>query len=151
VIVGMSHTSFTVSDLDRSIAFYRDLLGFELVGTIRRRAEWIKEMTSLPQADLRIAGLRLEGGDHLLELIEYVSPRGEGPRAFSTNDVGRAHVGFTVTEIHAEYRRLSDAGVEFLSPPVRVGEPPSLGMWAAYFRDPDGIPLELQQPVADRP
>lgn len=143
-ITGLSHTSFTVSNLDRSIGFYRDVLGLEVVMTMERRAQWIAEMTGFDGAALHIAVLRWPGEEHFLELIEYVVPRGDGV-ASATNVVGSAHLGFFVDDINAEYERLSAAGVHFVAPPVRVVEPPSAGAWAAYFRDPDGIPLELQQ------
>jgi catechol 2,3-dioxygenase-like lactoylglutathione lyase family enzyme len=143
-IVGVSHTSFTVSNLVQSIAFYRDLIGLELVTTIERKMPWIAEMTGFTGATLKLAVLRWPGEMHMLELIEYEAPRG---RRFtlSTNDVGSTHLGFVVTDIHAEYKRLVAAGVEFVAAPVRVTEPPSQGAWAAYFRDPDGLALELQQ------
>jgi catechol 2,3-dioxygenase-like lactoylglutathione lyase family enzyme len=143
-IGGVNHTSFTVSSLDRSIAFYQDVLGLELVTTIERRAPWIAVMTGLDGARLRIAALRSPGTEHVVELVEYEQPRGE-QLTLPTNAVGCAHLGFVVDDIDAEYRRLRDAGVEFVSPPVRVTEPPSVGTRAAYFRDPDGIPLELQE------
>jgi catechol 2,3-dioxygenase-like lactoylglutathione lyase family enzyme len=118
----ISHTSFTVSDLDRSIAFYRDLFGLELRATIGE-----------------------PDGGHVLELIEYVSPRGAPPRPIPTNDVGAAHVCFEVEDLHAEVERLHAAGAVFVGEVVQVTEPPGAGGWAAYFRDPDGIPLELHQ------
>lgn len=149
-VVAMNHTSFTVSDLERSIAFYRDVLGFELLRTIRRRQPWIAEMTGFPGADLKIGVLQLGDREHLLELIEYVSPPGTRPHRVPTNDVGAAHVSFSVTDIDAVHRRLADAGVEFLSPPITITEQPSAGARAAYFRDPDGIPLELQQAAPER-
>jgi catechol 2,3-dioxygenase-like lactoylglutathione lyase family enzyme len=143
--LALNHTSFTVSDLDRSIAFYRDALGLELQRTIRRRGPWIGRMTGLPGADLRIAALAVPGASHVLELIEYVVPPGTRRPRLPTNDVGSAHLGFAVDDIEREYVRLRALGVEFVSPPVRVDEPPGEGSWGAYFRDPDGIPLELQQ------
>jgi catechol 2,3-dioxygenase-like lactoylglutathione lyase family enzyme len=141
----ISHTSFTVSDLDRSIAFYRDVLGLELRATIRRNTGWIAAMTGFEGANLRIAALGEPGGGHLLELIEYVAPRGAPPRPIPTNDVGAAHVCFEVEDLHAEVERLHAAGAVFVGEVVQVTEPPGAGGWAAYFRDPDGIPLELHQ------
>lgn len=143
-ITGVSHTSFTVSSLERSIGFYRDVLGLEVVMTMERRAQWIAEMTGFEGAALRIAVLRWPGEEHFVELIEYEAPH-VGGVASATNVVGSAHLGFFVEDIDAEYERLCAAGVQFVAPPARVAEPPSAGAWAAYFRDPDGIPLELQQ------
>jgi catechol 2,3-dioxygenase-like lactoylglutathione lyase family enzyme len=144
VISGLNHTSFTVSSLERSIGFYRDLLGLELEATWERHAPWIGEMTGFKGARLRLAALRVPGTEHVLELIEYEKPRGERLRR-ATNDVGSAHIGFVVDDLDAEYGRLRAAGVEFLSAPVRVTDPPAVGARAVYFRDPDGIPLELQE------
>jgi catechol 2,3-dioxygenase-like lactoylglutathione lyase family enzyme len=143
-ISGLNHTSFTVSSLERSIAFYRDVLGLELEATWERNAPWIAEMTGLAGARLRLAALRVPQTEHVLELIEYERPRGEHVRR-ATNDVGCAHLGLVVDDIDAEYERLRAAGVEFLSAPVTVTEPPGVGARAVYFRDPDGIPLELQE------
>jgi lactoylglutathione lyase len=144
VITAVNHTSFTVSSLERSIDFYRDVLGLDLDATWERNAPWIGEMTGFEGARLRLAALRVPGTEHVLELIEYEQPQGERLRC-ATNDVGSAHVGFVVEDLDAEYERLRDAGVEFLSAPVRVTEPPGVGARAVYFRDPDGIPLELQE------
>ena len=144
MIGGLNHTSFTVSSLERSIAFYRDLLGLELDATWERNAPWIGEMTGFDGARLRLAALRVQGSEHVLELIQYEHPPGERLQR-ATNDIGCAHVGFVVDDLDAEYGRLRDAGVEFLSAPVRVTEPPGVGARAVYFRDPDGIPLELQE------
>lgn len=140
----MTHTSFTVSDIERSIVFYRDMLGLELVTTLRLREPWIATMTGFGQADLKIAALRLGPGEHILELIEYVNPCGAASAPHPTNDIASAHLCFAVEDIHAEYERLTAAGVEFRSVPQAIGGEPGNG-WAVYFRDPDGIPLELSQ------
>jgi catechol 2,3-dioxygenase-like lactoylglutathione lyase family enzyme len=53
-----------------------------------------------------------------------------------------------VGDIGAEYQRLAGAGVEFVSPPVDISEGMNQGGRACYFKDPDGITLELYQPAA---
>jgi catechol 2,3-dioxygenase-like lactoylglutathione lyase family enzyme len=140
----MAHTSFTVSNLERSIAFYRDLLGFEVVKTIRLTDPWIAVMTGFEGADLKVAALRLGASDHVLELIEYVAPRGAPATMQPTNDVGSAHVCFAVDDIAVIHDQLSRTGVQFRSRPVAIGGVRGAG-WAVYLRDPDGIPLELAQ------
>lgn len=143
-VLNMAHTSFTVSNLDRSVAFYRDVLGLELVKTLRLREPWIAAMTGFRSADLKIAALRLGPGGHILELIEYANPAGEVRASHPTNDIASAHLCFAVDDIGAMYERLKAAGVEFRSAPQAIGGEPGNG-WAVYFRDPDGIPLELAQ------
>jgi catechol 2,3-dioxygenase-like lactoylglutathione lyase family enzyme len=140
------HTSWTVSDLDRSIAFYRDLMGFELLRRRVRTGPFIETVVGFPGAELHIAALRIAGGvaprsQHHLELIQYVSPKGK-TLDLSTNNVGAAHLALEVRAIHDEHRRLAAAGVRFVSPPVAIPE----GGFACYMRDPDGFTIELVEP-----
>src|ERR687884_2051777 len=101
------HVGITVSDLARSIAFYRDLLGFKVAyerGEVQ--AEYMPRLVGLPGARLKIAGLDLPGLH--LDLIQYLAP--EGTREVGrTCDVGNGHLGFTVDDIWAAYRRLTAA------------------------------------------
>jgi lactoylglutathione lyase len=137
------HVGLTVSDLERSVAFYRDLLGFAVVyerGEVL--AEYMPRLVGLPGARLKIAGLDLPGLH--LDLIEYIAPQGANA-AGPTCDVGNGHLGFTVDDLWAAYRQLVAAGVRFKSEPVSITHGPNRGGWAVYFTDPDGITLEMIQ------
>src|SRR5713101_1500847 len=100
-----NHVGLTVTDLARSIAFYRDLLGFHVAyerGEVT--AEYMPRLVGIPGARLRIAGLDLPGLH--LDLIEYIAPKGAalpGP----TSDVGNVHLGYTVDDLWAAYRYLA--------------------------------------------
>jgi catechol 2,3-dioxygenase-like lactoylglutathione lyase family enzyme len=146
-LTGISHTSFTVSDLERSLAFYRDLLGMEVLVEVQREGEFIEQVVGFPGASLRIVGLRLrQGSDHILELIEYRAPQGNCIDLRTCNP-GVAHICFITDDIHSTYESLRAKGVQFKSPPVRIPSGPSEGGFDAYFLDPDGITLELSQPA----
>jgi lactoylglutathione lyase len=138
-----NHIGLTVSDLARSIAFYRDQLGFNVAyerGEVT--AEYMPRLVGIPGARLKIAGLDLPGLH--LDLIEYLEPKGAavpGP----TSDVGNIHIGFTVDDLWAAYHQLSEAGVQFKSEPVQPTIGPNKGGWAVYFLDPDGVTLEMIQ------
>ena len=150
-LTGISHTSFTVSDMDRSLAFYRDLLGMVQTLEIERQGEYIEQVVGFPGASLRIAGLKLQSGsDHLLELIEYRMPRGQRIDLRTCNP-GSPHLCFATDDIQAAYEELRSKGVQFKSPPVRIPSGPSAGGFDAYFLDPDGITLELSQPAPSGP
>jgi catechol 2,3-dioxygenase-like lactoylglutathione lyase family enzyme len=73
-VLAVYHTGVTVSSLDRSLQFYRDLLGLELevVGTRTARQPYIQRLVDAPGATLEIALLRAPGSPHLRELLEYV-------------------------------------------------------------------------------
>lgn len=63
LLKGIWHFSFTVSDLDRSVAFYRDLLGLEVVHRQRGANPYTRKLVGYPDADIRVAMLRLPGSD----------------------------------------------------------------------------------------
>ena len=150
MLLSVWHTSWTVSDLDRSIAFYRDLLRFELVETKHRIGPFIEEVVGFPGAELRIATLRIPGAPvpqsgHHLELIQYVAPPGDR-LDLRTCNVGAAHLAVGTDSIHDDYARLSRQGVTFVSGPVRVPSGSNANSYACYLRDPDGFTIELVQP-----
>ena len=135
----LEHAALSVTDLDRSIAFYRDRLGLRLVRVIESEAgAKLGDIVGLPGCQARIAHLESEKG--MLELFEYRKPRGKRV-ARTQADIGFSHVGFATADIHAEYARLREAGVEFFNAPVEFRP----GAWVVYFRGPDGEVGELRQ------
>lgn len=141
----LHHTGYTVSDLDRSVAFYRDLLGCEVVATQEKRGGYLAEIVGYPHAHVRMAHLRAPESPHIIELFEYLTPQSEHPRLEPRN-VGTAHMSFLVGDLEATYERLLAAGIEFYSPPVKIDTGINAGGLALYLRDPDGITMELFQP-----
>lgn len=144
------HTSFTVSDLDRSLEFYRDLLGCEVLATQEKDGGYFAAIVGDPRAHVRMAHLRVPGADHVIELFEYVAP--EGTRAdVRPWNVGASHICFIVDDLPALYEQLVEQGVtSFVSPPIEVDTGINTGGYALYVRDPDGINVELFQPPAGR-
>jgi len=151
VIEGVWHFSFHVGSLDRSIDFYVDVLGLELVHRQEQENAYTSQLVGYPDARIRVAQLRLPGGarptvsSHLLELVEYVRPRGTAGR-LERCDPGASHLAFAVDDIHAEFERLTSLGVRFVSSPNAITAGVNLGGFACYFVDPDDITLELVQP-----
>ena len=140
-VLGVAHTSFTVSDIDRSVAFYRDILGMELVAQFEGSGQIVETILGMPGAHLKTAFLKM--GDYTLELIQYLSPKGK-PYNRRTCDVGPCHIAFLVADINEAYKTLSAKGVHFKSAP-QGGELEGKPHWACYMTDPDGITLELNQ------
>jgi catechol 2,3-dioxygenase-like lactoylglutathione lyase family enzyme len=154
MIRGVWHFSFTVADLARSIAFYRDLLGFELIHTQEQANDYTRRLVGYPDAHLKVAQLAIPGqprgiSTHDLELVEYVAPRGSRGDANICNP-GAAHLALTVDDIHDRYERLRAAGVSFVSPPNHITAGINTGGYTCYFRDPDDIVLEMVQPPPHR-
>ena len=141
-IVGVHHTAFQVADLDRSLAFYRDVLGFEVVWQRVNRDEYVREIVGYPTADLHQAMLRFPGTDAHLELIDYRGVDRE-PVDTSPPNPGTAHICLLVRDLRGEYERLLAAGAEAVSEPVAVTSGANEGRLAVYMIDPDGFRIEL--------
>ena len=153
-ILGTWHFSFTVRDIDASVAFYRDLLGMELIHQQDQDNEYTRALVGFPDASLRIAQLAVPGeprglSGHHLELVEYVVPRG-APYEPERNRPGASHLAFCVSDARATHERLVTAGVRFVSPPQAITTGVNTGGFTCYFLDPDDITLELVQPPPGR-
>lgn len=152
---GIWHTSFTVSDMEASLAFYSGLLGMEIVHQQVQQNEYTSRLVGFADAHLKVAMLRIPGAfvgpsNHHLELVEYIHPRGEKTDV-STNRPGAPHLCFVVEDIHSEYERLAVAGVRFRAPePIAIEAGVNKGGFTVYFLDPDDITLEMQQPPPGR-
>jgi len=138
------HMGLQVTDLDRSLAFYRDILGFQVAFAWNPRAPYIGEMVGYPDADIHAAILRLPGSDVMLELLEYRNVE-RTPVDTGTANPGTAHIAFFVDDLDDLYLRLTERGVESVSPPVTPTIGPNEGGRAVYMKDPDGIRVELIQ------
>lgn len=145
-VIGAHHTSFSVIDMRETLAFYCDLLGFEIVNERPAVTEaYFREIVGFPDAVVYAVLLRIPGTDHLLELLEYKHPRGI-PQDLRPNNPGSGHIAYVVDDLLAMYPELQEAGVEFVSAPVALDAGPNSGGWALYLKDPNGIIIELFQP-----
>ena len=143
---GIHHVSFTVSDLERTVDFYRNVVGMRLVGRKHRKAEDLgtalfgAEAGEPGAAEILIADMELGGAR--VEFVQYVEPATK-PYPGDPSVAGSAHIAIQTQEIESEFRRLQAAGVRFHTP-VRTVRDPGKPVWRwCYFRDPDGICVEL--------
>lgn len=140
---GIFHTGITVSSLDRSVGFYRDALGFELITepTQAFSGEELSKGVGVPGASLRLAIFKV--GQGTLELLEYITPKSPVDKPMPPNTLGAMHVAFRVKNIEETVKELKAKGIKFHTPPNVVNDGPLQGWKWAYFSDPDGITLEL--------
>jgi catechol 2,3-dioxygenase-like lactoylglutathione lyase family enzyme len=145
MIRGIHHVALHTADLDAMLAFYVGVIGFVEVA----RAEWdgvplIDEVIGVPGSAARQAMLR--AGNCYLELFEYSrpAPREAGPAR--PNVRGYTHLCLDVTDIEAEWERLTAAGVRFTRRPGDFGE-----VKAVYGRDPEGNVVEIQETMPGCP
>ena len=127
-ITSLWHVAIRVKDIDRSLDFYVNKLGFgEMFRLDKDGALWI--------VYLRVTD------DQYVELF----PGGEGERAPNTEAVGYNHMCFTVDDIDAVIERLADRGVP-LSRPKKVAIDRNAQIWV---EDPDGNRIEMMQMSPD--
>src|SRR5690606_31487088 len=107
MIESLNHCSFTVADLERSVTFYRNILGMRVADVSGRDPAFSARVTGIPGAELRIAYLKTE--NTTLELVQYLSPTGERIDTRTCN-VGSAHVCYNVSDFDEMVRRLRENG-----------------------------------------
>ena len=140
------HTGLQVADLARSVAFYRDVLGFEEVFAWNPQAPYIRELVGYPDVDIHAAILRPPNSEVFLELLEYRNVE-RTPVDTGTANPGTAHIAFFVDDLDALFADLRARGVPSVSAPVTPTIGPNKGGRAVYMIDPDGIRVELIQSV----
>lgn len=145
---GLHHAGITVGDLERSLRFYRDLLGLEVAFMVERNDTTIGEIVGYAGARIQIAMCTIPGTTTRLELLHYLEPTGD-PGDGETFRPPAGHICFTTDDIDGLAVRLRAAGFPPRSAaPVVIAAGPNTGVKALYVRDPDGYTVEFHQPPA---
>lgn len=141
-VSGIDHVGITVRELERSLAFYRDLLGLRVIEISGDQD--VGEIVGIPGARVKIADL--DAGDgRVLELIEYVAGRGDDVLQ-RPNAAGCPHMALGVHDISQVLRRLAKAGHHADGELTTItGAIAFEGATVVYLRDPDGAIIELVQ------
>lgn len=135
----VGHVNIVVSNIERSISFYRDILGLELIFEKEVCSDSFSRGVGLKNVKAKIVMLKLKGENTLIELIQYYQPVGEKITTMQPNTLPYFHVAFKVKDLHEMYQKLKEQGVIFLSEPQKLGD----DVIFCYFRDPDGVILEF--------
>jgi catechol 2,3-dioxygenase-like lactoylglutathione lyase family enzyme len=143
-ILSADHTGITVSNLERSLAFWRDILGFEFSHAAHQKGELAEEITGIPGAELKLAVLKTPGG-HKIELLEYIAPADRKRANLRPCDVGSVHVALLVHDLDAMLERIATSGWKAAGKPQTLQSGPNAGKRVVYVRDPDGTTIELMQ------
>ena len=141
-VTRFSHAGVTVSDMDRALAFWADLLGLRLLGRGVVTYEHLDQITGLPGTRIEWAELALPGGG-LVELFRYLRPAGN-PLAGGVNDPGKTHLCLETDDLDGLLARLHAAGVRSAFPrAVRIPKGDWLGFRCVYVFAPDDVVVEL--------
>jgi catechol 2,3-dioxygenase-like lactoylglutathione lyase family enzyme len=137
---------FTVADMDRSVAFYADVLAFEKVDDFRVNGPAYDHLEGVFGTNMRIVHLRL--GEQVVELTQYLAPPGGRPIPVPSrsNDRWFEHLAIVVSDMDKAYAVLQRHNVQQISPApqmIPASNVPAAGIKAFKFRDPDHHDLEL--------
>jgi catechol 2,3-dioxygenase-like lactoylglutathione lyase family enzyme len=138
----LDHVGFTVFELDRSLAFYRDLLEMKVLWERVYEEAYVQTLVGYPTLRLRCAYLQIPGSTVSLELLEYQNVPREQVE-LRRADPGNAHLAIAVNDLNSLCRRLKLAGVKFVSEPVVSTAGHYRGTKTVYVLDPDGISVQL--------
>ena len=134
------HVGITVSDMARSVAFYRDILGFAVTGSGEAFDE---EDRPLDLQSVHLLSTAMACDDCQIELLQFLSPAGAAA-APKMSDAGCVHMALAVDDIHSVYERLRAAGVTVNAPPQKDDSGYEWAYWM-FFKDPDGTMIEVVQ------
>src|SRR5438874_573637 len=146
-IIAADHTGITVSNLERSLEFWRDVLGFELSHRAHQKGELAEQITGVVGAEILIAVVKAPG--HKIELLEYRAPSDrKRENALRPCDVGAVHLALTVDNLDEILDRISASGWKAAGTPQTLTTGPNAGKRVIYVRDPDGTTIEFMEPPA---
>jgi len=137
--------SVPVLDMERSVAFYCDVLGFAKASDTERSGDGYEHLYGVFGARVRVVTLKL--GDESLKLEQFIAPRGRPiPVDSKSNDRWFQHIAIIVSDMDRAFAWLRAKNVEFSSTGPQLlpkSNPNAGGISAFYFRDPDGHSLEI--------
>lgn len=147
LVSAVDSVTITVSDMDRALDFYEDVLTFERLSDVEVVGEAYERLMGLFGLRMRIVRMRL--GDEFIELMEVLTPKGRPiPIDSRSNDLWFQHVAIITHDMERAFDWLRAHDVTYSSPaPQRLPDwnPDAGGIKAFYFRDPDGNNLEILQ------
>lgn len=144
-LTAMHHLGLTVADIERSIRFYRDLLGLPLLGRRQADADYVGLQTGYAGVRLDVASFAIApGSEQMLQIAQYLT-HGAAESDQASNRPGNTHLCLVVDDLHAAYDDLKGKGVKFKTPPIEITAGPHKGGFGLYLFDPDGYTIELHQ------
>ena len=131
------HTGIVVSDIDKSLHFYNELLGFKIVKDMREAGPFVDKILGLSGVSVRT--IKMDAGGSLIELLCFKShPMGQ--QLNNITSLGCTHIALTVDNLDDCFKMLKEANTFFVSEP-QVS--PDGNAKVVFCKDPDGTFIEL--------
>ncbi|MBW4632624.1 MAG: VOC family protein [Iphinoe sp. HA4291-MV1] len=145
VVSEVESVGMTVSDMDKAVDFYSQVLSFKKVSDVEVLGTEYEQLQGLFGVRLRV--VRMQLGNELIELTEYLTPKGKPiPVDSRSNDHWFQHIAIVVSDMDKAYQHLRSFKVQHASTaPQRLPDwnKAAAGIRAFYFKDPDGHNLEI--------
>ena len=152
----MSHVALCVRDFDRSLHFYRDLLGFQIAqeGTESETNHVQRDIYERKEHKFRFVTLRYGkaadspfGMSEDAPIVVLIAPLDVPPsgQSIKIDQIGISHVGFWVKGLDAVYEDLKGKGVTFAAAPHVLGKTKAGTIRSAFIQDHDGILLQIDE------
>ena len=139
------HFGIVVGNMEKSIHFYRDILGLRIYRDMQEEGKFIDTILGLVNVKVRTVKMTSENGNTLIELLDYQSHRREKKEKHEIFDIGASHVAFEVKDIEQEYKRLKEQGIVFTAEPQISLDGKAK---VTFCFDPDGVPIELVEEIS---
>ena len=138
MIKDIRHTGIVVADLEASLYFYHDLLGFQITKKMEEAGDYIDDISSLRNVKVTTVKMTSPSGQ-MIELLKYHSHPAE-QKMSEICELGISHIAFTIDDLDIEYERLQNKGIQFNSPPQLS---PDGYAKVTFCRAPEGTLIEL--------
>jgi len=145
LFLGIDHTAIVVADTEKSLRFYRDLLGLKVAGESRNQGTEQEHLNNVAGARLRITGLKAEEVPGI-EFLQYLAPRTgrRAPADSRANDLWHWQTTLNAKDAAKAAHKLKRAGTRFISPAVVEMPGKTLGFTKGFLaRDPDGHGVQV--------
>jgi len=144
MIKNIRHAGIVVNNLDKSLEFYCDILGFEVKKNQLESGKYIDLFLGLENVRVRTVKLILENQD-MIELLYFHNPHKKAGQAININNIGCTHIALTVDNLQKLYDDLAGEGIEFNNPPTKSRDGKAK---VAFCKDPDGTFIELVEELS---
>lgn len=139
------HCGIVVDDLDKSLSFYKDILGYKIISDTNESGNFIS--TILGFENVKVRTVKMKPNDQsnaLIELLEFKSHRGDvhAEKDYKLYRIGPTHVALTVENLSELYIKMLDANIEFISEPKISADGNAK---VVFCKAPEGTYFELVQ------
>jgi catechol 2,3-dioxygenase-like lactoylglutathione lyase family enzyme len=144
-VAKVESVGITVKEMDPSVKFYTEVLGFKKVSDAEYKGESFEKLQGVFGLNMRV--VRLQLGDEFIELTDYLTTGGRSiPENAKSNDLFFQHIAIVVSDMDKAFQQVKKYNVEYVSTAPQTlpkSIPAAEGIKAFYFHDPDNHNLEL--------